>query len=134
MAPHLFTYPGLDEHIHASYMLIPINHSGDIMPRVSEDEIALAVMQIATTRPDGLVTFKRAYQEIPNIIKLGPSDLAQSLTRRREKMWQQQVRNIKSHSEAVGNFIERGLLEHVSHVGYRITEAGRPYLKARGLN
>ena len=49
-------------------------------------------------------------------------------------MWQQIVRNIKSHDRASGNFIANGLLVHVPKIGYRITHAGRDYLTRRGLH
>ena len=103
------------------------------MPRITEDEIAVAVMRIAAGRPDGLTTFKRAYQEIPALVKLSAGDTAGSVTRPGEQMWQQIVRNIQSHHADEGNFIERGLLEHVRHVGYKITEAGRVYLRKLGF-
>jgi hypothetical protein len=54
-------------------------------------------------------------------------------TRPGEPMWHQIVRNIKSHDAANGNFIERGLLEHIPRVGYRITTAGRARLRALGF-
>jgi hypothetical protein len=44
-------------------------------------------------------------------------------------MWEQKVRNIKSHSEAPGNFICEGYLEHVPDVGHRVTEAGKKLAK-----
>jgi len=94
-----------------------------------ERDIAIGVMQIAASR-GGLCTFKRAYQEIPNYVSLSPDNLAASVTRPGEVMWQQLVRNIKSHDKTPGNFIADGLLEHVPNVGYRITVAGTRFLAA----
>ncbi|WP_156521048.1 hypothetical protein [Magnetospirillum moscoviense] len=98
------------------------------MRRVTENDIATAIMQIAVQRPNGLVTFKRAYDEVPKHVQLSSADLAQSVTRPNEQMWQQLVRNIRSHFQADGNFIKAGLLEHVKNVGYKVTDKGRDYL------
>jgi hypothetical protein len=39
-------------------------------------------------------------------------------------MWEQEVRNIKSHFESPSNYIYEGYLEHVPGVGYRVTDRG----------
>lgn len=83
-----------------------------------ENDIARAVVQIANAN-GGLCTFKRAYQEIPNYVKLNAANLSPSPTRRGEPMWHQLVRNIKSHDTVPGNFIHDGFLTHVPRVGYR---------------
>lgn len=103
------------------------------MPRVTENEVALAVMRIAAGRPNQLCTFNRARNEVPSYVKLSAGDLAQSTTRTNEPMWHQLIRNIKSHHDADGNFINGGLLTHVPRQGYRATKAGLAYLKKRGL-
>jgi hypothetical protein len=94
-----------------------------------ENQIARAVMKIADGQPSGVATFKRCYADIPKLMKLTANETAISATRPREPMWHQLVRNIRCHHDADGNFIDRGLLEHVPKVGYRITNAGRAYLK-----
>jgi hypothetical protein len=96
-----------------------------------ENAIAVAVMQIAANQASGLATFKRCYAEVPNYIVLNAVEKALSVTRPGEPMWHQLVRNIRSHHDADGNFIERGLLNHVHRTGYRITDAGRKWLAAR---
>lgn len=103
------------------------------MTRATEDDVALGVMQIAAANLNGVCTFRRAYNELPKFVKFDPRDEVESTKRPGEPMWQQLVRNIRSHHETAGNFIARGLLEHVSKIGYRITPAGRAYLKAKGL-
>lgn len=92
-----------------------------------EREIGIAVMRIAAAN-SGLCTFERAYQEVPQHVVLSPDNLAPSLTRAGELMWQQLVRNIKSHDTTSGNLIAEGYLEHVPGVGYRLTNAGEAYL------
>ncbi len=103
------------------------------MSRATEEQVAIAIMQIANAQPQGLATFKRCYAEIPSLLRLSSGDKAISVTRPREPMWHQLVRNIRSHHEAEGNFIERGLLEHVKSVGYRITPAGKTFLQKKRL-
>jgi len=84
-----------------------------------ENDIARGVVQIASANR-GLCTFKRAYKEIPNYVRLSASNTGPSVTRPGEPMWHQLVRNIKSHDKVPGNFIHDGHLVHVRGVGYRI--------------
>ncbi len=98
-----------------------------------ERDIAFGVMRIAALQPSGICTFRRAYQDIPNYVKLSAVNLAKSTTRPGEVMWQQIVRNIKSHDKTSGNFIAGGYLVHVPKRGYQITAAGRNYLKNKRL-
>jgi len=96
-----------------------------------ENDVAKAVMNIAANQPNGLATFRRCYAEVPNYLALNAAERALSLTRPGEPMWHQLVRNIQSHHDADGNFIERGLLNHVHRTGYQITAAGRRWLAAQ---
>ncbi|MDE3238354.1 MAG: hypothetical protein KGN33_05295 [Paracoccaceae bacterium] len=93
-----------------------------------ENEIAMAVLRVAGKQPNGVATFKRLYKEIPNVIALDRDDRAASQTRNGEEMWQQIVRNIKSHDKTEGNYIAEGWLESVPRVGYRITTLGKKKL------
>lgn len=103
------------------------------MARASENDIALAVLQIAAAQKSGLCTFNRARNEVPNYVQLGGADLKPSVTRPGEPMWHQLIRNIKSHSTAEGNFIAEGYLEHLPRRGYAATVSGRAHLKKLGL-
>lgn len=85
-----------------------------------ENDIARGVVQIAKAN-GGRCTFKRAYKEIPNYVKLNAANTAPSVTRLGEPMWHQLVRNIKSHDQMPGNFIHDGHLIHLPGVGYRVT-------------
>lgn len=84
-----------------------------------ENDIALGVVKIAKAN-GGVCTFKRAYREIPNYVKLNAANTAPSATRPGEPMWHQLVRNIKSHHQTPSNFIYAGHLTHVPRVGYRV--------------
>src|SRR6185437_1863322 len=93
--------------------------------RITESEVAFAICQIAKTAPSGVVSFARCKREIPDYLKLSAADRRVSTTRPNEQMWEQQIRNIKSHSDAEGNYICEGYLQHVPKVGYEVTEAGK---------
>lgn len=93
--------------------------------RVTENEVALAACQVAAAQQSGVASFARLKREIPNHLRLSAADQVQSLTRPNEEMWEQLIRNIKSHSGVPGNYINDGYLEHVPKVGYRVTPAGK---------
>lgn len=98
------------------------------MTRVTENDVALAIVKIASARPDGQCTFDRARSEVPNYVNLDPQDLAMSSTRQGEPMWHQLIRNIRSHHDVPGNFLHDGYLTHVSDVGYEVTAKGNKLL------
>lgn len=95
------------------------------MARVTENEVAFAVVQIARGVTTGVATFHMCKTQVPNHLSLSTADRKQSVTRPNEEMWEQQIRNIKSHYKVPGNYICEGYLEHVPRVGYRVTNAGR---------
>lgn len=101
------------------------------MASVGENAIAFAVLQIAAENSNGVATFDRCKKHIPDLVKLTPDDLEDSVTRPNEPMWHQLVRNIKSHHNAEGNYINSGYLAHEPRIGYSITDAGRAYLKRK---
>ncbi len=98
-----------------------------------ESDIALAVMRIAASQPNNVATFYRSKKEIPNLVTLSNQNMAPSQTRPGEPMWHQLIRNIQSHHDANGNYIQLNYLRHVPRVGYQITQAGKAHLKAKKL-
>jgi len=101
--------------------------------RVTEAEVAIAALRIATTRPNSIVTFHRLRKEIPDYVRLSAADRKQSETRLNEELWEQLIRNIKSHYDVQGNIICEGYAIHVPRVGYQITDSGRRYLTRKGF-
>lgn len=97
----------------------------------SENEIAFGILRIAALQENGVASYHRLRREIPNVVALDEFDCDESETRPGEPMWHQIMRNVQSHHESDDNYIARGLLEHVSRVGYRITSAGLRYLQSR---
>lgn len=96
---------------------------------ITEEEVARLVVEIASEQRDGIAAFSRIRREVPQRYELSAADLTQSEKRPNEAMWEQKMRNIKSHFETPGNFIYEGYLDHVPGVGYRVTEKGRKLLK-----
>jgi hypothetical protein len=92
---------------------------------ITEEKVALIAVQIGAERIDGIASYDSLRREVPSRHRLSAADLQQSVTRQNEAMWEQKIRNIKSHFEAPGNFIYEGYLEHVPRVGYRVTALGR---------
>jgi hypothetical protein len=83
------------------------------MSRITEAEIADIVEAILADRPNGEATIAELIEEIPNRVALSAEDLAPSLTRSGEALWEQQVRNITSHKASPGNAIHDGRLVSV---------------------
>ncbi len=96
---------------------------------ITEEEVARIVVEIAAEQSNGIASFNRIRKELPQRYRLSADDLIWSVTRPHERMWEQKIRNIKSHYEAQGNFIYEGYLEHVPRVGYRVTAQGRNLIK-----
>lgn len=92
---------------------------------ITEDEVALIAVAVGAERHDGIASYSALRKEVPKRYRLSATDLQQSVTRPREEIWEQKIRNIKSHFESEGNFIFEGYLVHVPRVGYRVTDKGR---------
>ena len=91
----------------------------------TETEIAEAVVKILAASKTGEAKISVLKKLVPNLVKLSLEDLAQSDTRPNEPMWEQRLRNIKSHAKTEGNFIAEGYLTAPSRGVLRITDAGR---------
>jgi hypothetical protein len=100
-------------------MLQPLEKS-----MTSEAEIAIAVLQVLATRPNGEATFAALKLEVPKHVQLTADDQVQSTTRPNEEMWEQRLRNITSHKGSPGNVIHDGYAESIPG-GLRLTPSGR---------
>ncbi|WP_173088974.1 hypothetical protein [Devosia sp. 1635] len=90
----------------------------------TEAEISEAVVKILKASKSGEAKLSALKKLIPTVIPLSNDDLAQSDTRPNEPVWEQRLRNIKSHSQNEGNFIAEGYLTAPSRGVLRITPAG----------
>ncbi len=102
------------------------------MSRVTEMEIGLATLRVLQARPAGEASLADLKREIPHMINLSPEDQARSVTRPKEEMWEQQVRNLISHRTAEGNIFAEGYAVYVEGQPLRITEAGKTHLRNKG--
>lgn len=82
------------------------------MTRVTETEVATAVVRYLSTVAGNSATIFQIKKALPNYLHLSAEDREQSFTRPNEEMWEQQVRNIVSHRTASGNFIHEGRLAY----------------------
>lgn len=101
--------------------------------RSTEGEISIAVMRYLATIPNGEATTDEIKSHISNYIDFTDADSEASETRPNEMVWEQQVRNIVSHRQTEGNFINDGLLSY-SPGHMSITDAGRFWLKQKGYS
>jgi hypothetical protein len=83
------------------------------LARITEAEIAEIVVDILE-EGSGEATIAELVAEIPNRVRLSAEDLAPSVTRPGEALWEQQVRNITSHKGSPGNVIHDGKLVAIS--------------------
>jgi uncharacterized protein YdbL (DUF1318 family) len=75
------------------------------MARITEGEIADIIEGYLKEKTSGRANIQELVREIPKRVKLSSEDLAQSTTRPKEAIWEQQVRNITSHKASPGNAI-----------------------------
>jgi hypothetical protein len=100
------------------------------MSRITENEVGNAVLRILATCPDGKATVTKLKIELPNHIRLSADDQVGSETRTNEELWEQQVRNLKSHSPTSGNIFHEGYVAQVTRGVWQITDAGRRRIAA----
>ena len=103
------------------------------MAKTSEPKLGLAVMRVLVTRENGEAIMRTLIRYVPDFVNLSAEDHELSGTRPGEEMWEQRVRNLKSHDKAAGNVIGEGFVARIGRGRYRLTKAGRSHLKHRGL-
>jgi hypothetical protein len=99
------------------------------MAKTSEPELGLAVMRVLATRPNYQATVRTLIKYVPDYVTLTDEDHEPSQVRAGEEMWEQRVRNLKSHDKTDGNVIGDGFVERVRWGTYRLTETGRLQLE-----
>jgi hypothetical protein len=103
------------------------------MAITSEPTLGLAVMEVLATQPKGEAIVRKLISDVPKFVNLTAEDHAPSQTRRNEEIWEQRVRNLKSHGTTPGNVIAEGFVAHVGRGRYALTETGWLHLKHKGL-
>ena len=95
------------------------------MARITEAEVGNAVLQILASRRNGRATVRVLKDEMPSYLTLSSEDRVNSDTRTNEEIWEQQVRNLKSHKKTEGNIFHSGYVVSVGRGVWQITDAGR---------
>jgi hypothetical protein len=103
------------------------------MTKTPEVKIGRAVMQVLASEPSGEATVKTLVKRVPEFVKLTDEDRQPSETRAHEEIWEQRVRNLKSHDKTPGNVIAEGYVAHVGRGRYKLTDTGWTHLKNKGL-
>jgi hypothetical protein len=103
------------------------------MAKTSEPVLGLAVMKVLAGQFNGEATVRTLIRGVPNFVKLTAEDQKPSTTRKGEEMWEQRVRNLKSHDKTPGNVIGEGYVHRVSRGKYGLTKAGWLHLRHKGF-
>src|SRR5256885_357648 len=98
------------------------------MAKTSEPVLGLAVMRVLATQPNGEATVRTLIRRVPEYVALTDEDREASPTRLGEEMWEQRVRNLKSHDTTPGNVIGEGFVVRVRRGRYGLTKAGWSHL------
>jgi hypothetical protein len=101
------------------------------MSRISEHDIGFGVLDVLANEPYGRATVRKIKQEIPNYVRLSSQDHDPSFTRKGEELWEQQVRNLKSHSKSPGNIFCDGYVVQVARGVWQLTPLGRRRVNGR---
>lgn len=95
------------------------------MTMTTEPTLGLAVMKALSVEPSGEATVRTLIKAVPRYVKLTAQDMRSSDLRPRERIWEQRVRNLRSHHKAEGNIFAEGYVDRVGRGRYRLTAAGR---------
>ena len=97
---------------------------------LSEPDAAIAVLRILAEQPNGQARVKTLKDRLPEYATITEEDQTQSVTRPNEEIWEQRVRNIRSHHDRPGNLFYEGYVDRPALGIWRITAEGRRYLGA----
>lgn len=97
--------------------------------RLEEAEVNRVVLDILANQPLGRAVVRVIRQEVPKYIKLTLGDKAGSVTRKNEQLWEQQVRNLRSHQLSKGNVFYEGLVFSPWRGLWQLTPAGWAHVK-----
>ena len=103
------------------------------MAKTSERKLGLAVMQVLASRPENKAHVRTLIKNVPSYVTLTDDDRKPSGTRPNEEIWEQRVRNLKSHDKSEGNVIKEGYVTHIGRGMYQLTAGGVLHLKNKVL-
>jgi len=94
------------------------------MAKITEAEIADLIVDYLRGKPGGRGVIAEFIAEIRRQVTLSAEDRRPSKTRRGEEIWEQRVRNIRSHKDSASNAIYQGRLIAIPG-GYALGRLGR---------
>jgi hypothetical protein len=97
---------------------------------LSESDAAIAVLRILAAQPNGTATVKVLKEGLPKYATITEDDRAQSGTRPNEEIWEQRVRNIRSHHDREGNLFYEEYVDRPTRGVWSLTAVGRYHLNA----
>jgi hypothetical protein len=101
--------------------------------RISEAQLRTPVLQLLAKSKNGFLTTTTLIEELTELFKPEGQD-AKVLDGRSDTYFSQKVRNMISHRSSTQSLQKRGFaIYHKDREGMEITEAGRAFLKAKGL-
>jgi glycine cleavage system pyridoxal-binding protein P len=103
------------------------------MAKTTEPVLGLAVMQVLAAEPTGEASVQRLIKRVPEYVALTDEDHQASGTRHGEEIWEQRIRNLKSHDKVSGNVIGEGYVVRVARGRYKLSDSGRLRLAHGGL-
>ena len=103
------------------------------MAKTSEPDLGLAVMKVLATETGNSASVRTLVKRASEYIKLTDEDRIPSTTRPNELVWEQRVRNLKSHDKTEGNVIKDGFVRHTGRGRYKLTDSGILHLRNKGI-
>lgn len=98
--------------------------------RISESDLLIPTLRQLAAAPGGYLSTSDLISKLTREFSPEGED-AEILNGRQDTKFSQIVRNMKSHKDSPANIVGRGYAVAVDD-GFRITDAGRAYLKANG--
>jgi hypothetical protein len=99
----------------------------------SESQLRIPVLQAVAASKSGFMSTSDIIAEMTQLFEPDGHDL-EILLNRSDTHFSQKVRNVVSHRSSSASLIKKGYATyHKNLAGLKITEAGREYLKSKGL-
>ncbi len=100
--------------------------------RLRESEARILALKIAAECYGNAASTEYIKKRVPELIPLTPTDLQQSASRPRERLWHQIVGNVISHKPGNRSLFTQGYAERTAD-GLRVTKYGMSYLRSIGF-
>jgi hypothetical protein len=100
------------------------------MSGIAESDLVMPSLRLAASKPGGEITTSDLIVELTDLFNPTGKD-EEIIPGRKDTYFSQKVRNLISHRQGDGSFIENGYAEYTGN-GLRVTDAGKKLLKSLG--